>query len=79
MVNQGIISGHITSKNGIEVDKENIDVIQTLPYQKSVREVRSFFHNVGFYSHFMKHFSKITRPMCLLLQKDVDFDFNVTC
>nr|KAJ0222679.1 hypothetical protein LSAT_V11C200054720 [Lactuca sativa] len=28
---------------------------------------------------FIKDFSKITRPMCQLLQKEVDFEFNETC
>ena len=72
MVNQGIILGHIVSKKGIEVDKAKIDVIQTLPYPTCVREVRSFLGHAGFYRRFIKDFSKITRPMCLLLQKDVD-------
>ena len=79
MVNQGIILGHIVYKKGIEVDKAKIDVIQTLPYPTCVREVRYFLGHAGFYRRFIKDFSKIMRPMCLLLQKDVDFDFNVEC
>ncbi|XP_023745769.1 uncharacterized protein LOC111893924 [Lactuca sativa] len=32
-----------------------------------------------FYRRFIKDFPKITRPMCQLLQKDVDFEFNEAC
>ncbi|KAL7602743.1 hypothetical protein Lser_V15G15410 [Lactuca serriola] len=79
MVSQGLILGHIVSKKGIEVDKAKIDVIQSLPYPTCVREVRSFLGHAGFYRRFIKDFSKITRPMCQLLQKEVDFEFNETC
>ncbi|XP_052625948.1 uncharacterized protein LOC128132967 [Lactuca sativa] len=79
MVSQGLILGHIVSKKGIEVDKAKIDVIQSLPYPTCVREVHSFLGHAGFYRRFIKDFSKITRPMCQLLQKEVDFEFNEAC
>nr|KAJ0208747.1 hypothetical protein LSAT_V11C400201640 [Lactuca sativa] len=79
MVSQGLILGHIVSKKGIEVDKAKIDFIQSLPYPTCVREVRSFLGHAGFYRRFIKDFSKITRPMCQLLQKEVDFEFNEAC
>nr|KAJ0226103.1 hypothetical protein LSAT_V11C100020390 [Lactuca sativa] len=79
MVSQGLILGHIVSKKGIEVDKAKIDVIQSLPYPTCVWEFRSFLGHAGFYRRFIKDFSKITRPMCQLLQKDVDFEFNEAC
>jgi hypothetical protein len=79
MVNQGIVLGHVISKEGIEVDKAKIDVIKSLPYPLSVRDVRSFLGHAGFYRRFIKDFSKIARPLCELLQKEVDFDFNEVC
>ncbi|CAN6579309.1 unnamed protein product [Malus baccata var. baccata] len=33
----------------------------------------------GFYRRFIKDFSKISNPLCRLLQKDVAFDFNEEC
>ncbi|CAN6718472.1 unnamed protein product [Malus baccata var. baccata] len=33
----------------------------------------------GFYRRFIKDFSKVSQPLCRLLQKDVAFDFNKEC
>ncbi|KAJ9553458.1 hypothetical protein OSB04_017503 [Centaurea solstitialis] len=79
MVSHDLILGHVVSKKGIEVDKSKIDVIKTLPYPTCVREVRSFLGHAGFYRRFIKDFSKITRPLCCLLQKDADFHFDGAC
>ena len=79
MVDQGLILGHIVSSKGIEVDPAKIDVIKSLPYPASVREIRSFLGHAGFYRRFIKDFSKITRPLCKLLQKDETFVFDEAC
>jgi len=42
MVDQGIVLGHVISKNGISVDPAKIYIISQLPYPSSVKEVRSF-------------------------------------
>ena len=67
MVEHGIVFGHIISKKGIEVDKSKIDLVRSLPFPTSVREVRSFLGHAGFYRRFIKDFSKISRPLCQLL------------
>ena len=33
----------------------------------------------GFYWRFIKDFSKISRPLCRLLEKDTKFDFDEAC
>ena len=58
----------IVSFKGIKVDKAKINIIQSLPYSASVREVCSFFGHTGFfYQRFIKDFSKIAMPLCKLL------------
>jgi hypothetical protein len=79
MVEQGIVLGHVVSSRGIEVDKAKVDIIQSLPYPTSVREVHSFLGHAGFYRRFIKDFSKIALPLCKLLQKDVAFELDEAC
>ena len=79
MVKQGIVLGHIISERGIEVDKSKIDLVRYLPSPTSVREIRSFLGHAGFYRRFIKDFSKISTPLCRLLQKDVPFKFDEEC
>jgi len=44
-----------------------------------VKRVRSFLEHVGFYRHFIKDFSKTTKPLTLLLEKDTLFIFTNEC
>ncbi|KAM1002589.1 hypothetical protein ACFX2C_003003 [Malus domestica] len=75
----GIVLGHIVSAKGIEVDKSKIDLVRYLPSSTSMREVHSFLGHAGFYRRFIKDFSKISQPLCRLLQKDVPFKFDDEC
>ncbi|CAM8972619.1 unnamed protein product [Rhodiola kirilowii] len=40
MVTHGIVWGHIVSQEGMEVDKAKIDLIMTLPYPSTVRDIQ---------------------------------------
>ena len=79
MVTQGIVLGHIVSKNGIEVDKAKVELISNLPTSKCVRDIRSFLGHVGFYRRFIKDFRAIAGPLCTLLAKDVPFAWSQVC
>ncbi|GJS33436.1 reverse transcriptase domain-containing protein [Tanacetum coccineum] len=79
MVKEGIILGHKISKKGIEVDKAKIDVITKLPHPTTVKGVQSFLGHAGFYRWFIKDFSKISRPMTHLLEKNTPFIFSNEC
>ena len=79
MVTQGIVLGHIVSKDGIEVDKAKVELISNLPIPKCVRDIRSFLGHAGFYRRFIKDFSAIARPLCTLLAKDVPFTWSPAC
>ena len=69
MVTQGIVLGHIVSKNGIEVDKAKVNLISNLPTPKCVRDIRSFLGHAGFYRRFIKYFSAIARPYAICLAR----------
>ncbi|KAF8092696.1 hypothetical protein N665_0403s0004 [Sinapis alba] len=79
MVNSGIVLGHKVSAAGIEVDKENIEVMTGLLPPANVKDVRSFLGHTGFYRRFIKDYNKIARPLTALLCKEVKFDFTPEC
>nr|GEY55697.1 reverse transcriptase domain-containing protein [Tanacetum cinerariifolium] len=66
-------------KKGIEVDKAKIEVISKLPHPTTVKGIRSFLGHAGFYRRFIKDFSKISRPMTHLLEKNSPFIFSNNC
>ena len=45
----------------------------------TVKGIRSFLGHVGFYRRFIKEFSKISRALCILLEKDAKFEFDEAC
>ncbi|GKB51682.1 reverse transcriptase domain-containing protein [Tanacetum coccineum] len=79
MVKEGIVLGHKISKNGIEVNKAKVDVIAKLPHPTTIKGVGSFLGHAGFYRRFIKDFSKISRPMTHLLEKNTLFIFSDNC
>nr|GFB19610.1 reverse transcriptase domain-containing protein [Tanacetum cinerariifolium] len=79
MVKEDIALGHKISKKGIEVDKAKIEVISKLPHPTTVKGIRSFLGHAGFYRRFIKDFSKISRPMTHLLEKNSPFIFSNEC
>ena len=79
MVTEGIVLGHKTYVAGLEVDQANIAIIKTLMSPTIVKRKRSFLGHSGFYRRFIKDFSKISRPLCRLLEKDAKFDIDESC
>nr|GFB71083.1 reverse transcriptase domain-containing protein [Tanacetum cinerariifolium] len=79
MVKEGIVLGHKILKKGIEVDKAKIEVISKLPHPTTVKGIHSFLGHAGFYRRFIKDFSKISRPMTHLLEKNSPFIFSNEC
>jgi hypothetical protein len=79
MVKQGIMLGHVISERGIEVDKAKVETVEQLPPPTDVKSLRSFLGHAGIYRRFIKDFSKITKRLTHLLQKDVAFDFDEKC
>ncbi|GJZ31343.1 reverse transcriptase domain-containing protein [Tanacetum coccineum] len=79
MCREGIVLGHKISMLGIEVDRAKVDVIAKLPYPTTVKGVRSFLGHAGFYRRFIQDFSKISRLMTHLLEKETPFVFSKDC
>ncbi|KAL4296753.1 hypothetical protein GQ457_12G015020 [Hibiscus cannabinus] len=79
MVDEGIVLGHKISSKGMEVDKAKIEVISKLPPPTTVKGIRSFLGHAGFYRSIIEDFSKITKPLCSLLEQGRPFEFNNDC
>jgi hypothetical protein len=79
MVKQGIVLGHVISERGIEVDKAMIETVERLPPPTNIKSLRIFLGHARFYRRFIKNFSKITKTLTRLLQKDVEYDFDEEC
>jgi hypothetical protein len=67
------------SERGIKIDKAKIEVIEQLPPPVNMKEIRSFLGHAGFYRHFIKDFSHISRPLMNLLAKNAPFEFTNEC
>lgn len=78
-VQEGIVLGHWVSAKEIEVDRAKIQVIEKLLPPTLVKGFQSFLRHVRFHKWFIKDFSKITKPLCNLLMKDVPFVFTEQC
>ena len=52
-----------------------MSIIETLLPPTTVKG----FGHAGFYIRFIKDFSKISRPLCRLLEKDTRFEFDNSC
>jgi len=79
MVTEGIVLGHKISGKGIQEDQAKIEVIEKLPPPVNVKGVRSFLGHAGFYQRCIKDFSKIAKPLCNLLVKETEFNFDSEC
>ena len=78
-ITKGIVLGHKIYSVGLDVDQAKVFVIKTLLPPTIVKGIRSFLGHVGFYKRFIKDFSKISRPLYRLLEKDSKFDFDESC
>ncbi|TKC13482.1 hypothetical protein FA727_23570 [Robertmurraya kyonggiensis] len=71
--------GHVITDGGIMVDPSKVqDVLNWKPPQ-SVAEIRSFLGLAGYYRRFIEGFSKIAKPMTLLLEKGRKFKWDDAC
>jgi hypothetical protein len=79
MVNEEIVLGHKISERGIEVDRANVEAIEKMPCPKDVKGIHSILSHANFYRRFIKDFSKFSKPLTNLFQKDVPFVFDDDC
>jgi ribonuclease HI len=71
--------GHIISKGGISVDPSKVQDVLSWNVPMSASDIQSFLGLAGYYRRFIKGFSKISKPMTELLEKDKKFEWTSAC
>jgi hypothetical protein len=71
--------GHIISKGGIYVDPSKIQDVLSWNAHMSIDDIQSFLGLAGYYWMFIEGFSKITKAMTELLEKDKKFKWTPGC
>ena len=71
--------GHVLSEEGISMDPAKVQEVLDWKVPTSIHEVRSFLGLAGYYHRFVMEFSKISKPMTRLLQKDEKFVWTPEC
>ncbi|GJV54973.1 putative reverse transcriptase domain-containing protein [Tanacetum coccineum] len=68
--------GHVIDSEGVHVDPAKIEKIKDWASPKTPTEIRQFLGLAGYYRRFIEGFSKITKPMMKLTQKNMKFDWS---
>jgi hypothetical protein len=71
--------GHVISKGGISVDPSKVQDVLSWNEPMSVDDIQSFLGLGGYYRKFIEGFSKISKPMTELLEKDKKFEWTPAC
>jgi hypothetical protein len=71
--------GHVISKGGISVDPSKVQDVLSWEAPTSVSDIQSFLRLAGYYQRFIEGFSKISKPMTELLEKDKQFKWTPAC
>jgi hypothetical protein len=71
--------GHVISAGGVSVDPGKVKDVLNWMSPATVSDIRSFLGLAGYYSRFIKDFSKIAKPMTKLLEKNKTFKWTKEC
>jgi hypothetical protein len=71
--------GHVILVEGIAFDPSKVQEVLEWKSPKSVTQIHSFLRLAGYYRRFIPNFSKITKPMTKLLEKDAKFKWSLHC
>src|SRR5436305_3444029 len=67
---------HIVGRNGISSDLTKIEKIKNFPEPTTLKELREALGLFSYYQKFVRDFSKIAKPLLMLLKKDILFTWT---
>ena len=70
--------GHILGIEGIKPVPAKTEAIKAMHPPVNLKQVCTFFRLVGYYRKFIKNFAKIAKPLTMLTQMDVKFEWKET-
>jgi hypothetical protein len=76
---QVVLLGHVISKGGISVDPSKVQDVLSWNAPMSVGDIQSFLGLDGYYWRCIEGFSKISKPMTELCEKDKKFEWTSAC
>ncbi|EXX70442.1 enzymatic polyprotein, putative [Rhizophagus irregularis DAOM 181602=DAOM 197198] len=68
--------GHEIGKEGIKPNSKKVETISKIKEPQTLTELRSFLGLCSYYRRFIKDFSKRTKPLYKLLEKDVPYEWT---
>ena len=68
--------GHVVGRDGIRVDPTKVEKIKNFPVPTNVSEIRAALGLFSYYRKFIKDFSKIAKPLTMLLKKETPFQWT---
>jgi len=71
--------GHVVSNGGIVVDPSKVKDLLNWKPPTDVSEIRSILGLAGYYHRFIEGFSKHTKPMTALLERNAKFVWSDKC
>jgi hypothetical protein len=79
LMKQVAFLGHVITKGGISMDPSKVQDALSWNAPTSVGDIWSFLHLAGYYRRVIEGFSKISKPMTGLLEKDKKFECASAC
>jgi hypothetical protein len=71
--------GHVILMRGIFVDPSKVQDVLSWNAPTNIGDIRSFLGLAGYYRRFSEGFSKISKPITELLEKDKKFEWTPSC
>ena len=70
--------GHILGIEGIKPVPAKTEAIRAMHPPVNPKQVRTFLRLVGYYRKFIKNFAKIAKPLTMLTQMNIKFEWKET-